>query len=370
MPLPLPRRLHYTTISDRQAYAMGFDFQSLGEFDLEKDIACIENILRELDVEPVRLSYGATFMSELERERPLLLWNLNSGVLGFSREAQVPAICEMLAIPLVGPRAWTGLVTQDKSLACCWVASECRESVAIAPHVLIREQSDIHLLRNLAHGVRYIIKPNHDESSRGITADSVQSDLTALEIKVLDTLVHWGPVRVERFIAGVNISANAATDEKGRIVALEPIFVEVEELVDSGLTKLNHQRTITPVANKDPGLANRIKRLVMELVRIFRFRHYARFDLRLEEDTGILYFLEANICPSFEPEDDFAIAARHSGITFKDLIRNSVAAGWRDACCEEHLSEVPAMVHPFIAHAIEDRSPREQQAQEEQAAPK
>ena len=238
MPLPLPRRLYYTTISDRQAYAMGFDFQSLGEFDLEKDIAVIECILSELDIEPVRLGYGATLISQLERERPSLLWNLNSGVLGFAREAQVPALCEMLAIPIVGPRAWTGVVTQDKSLACCWVASESREPVAIAPSVLIRDRSEITRLQTLPTGLRYITKPNHDESSRGITFDSVQSELAALKAKVLETLDRWGPVRVEQFIDGINISANAATDDEGNVVPLEPIFVEVKEPVDSGLTKL------------------------------------------------------------------------------------------------------------------------------------
>src|SRR5262249_19126774 len=118
----LPSYLYFTTISDAAAYQLGFDFASIGEFDLDKDTAMRDRILTGFGVEPRRLSYGARLAHELVRLSPPLLWNLNSGIVGYTREAQVPALCEMLQIPLVGPGAWTAFVTQDKSMACSWVA--------------------------------------------------------------------------------------------------------------------------------------------------------------------------------------------------------------------------------------------------------
>ena len=51
----------------------------------------------------------------------------------------------------------------------------------------------------------------------------------------------------------------------------------------------------------------------------------ARIDLRVDEQ-GLLYFLEINPLPSFDPEGSFGLLAEHQGITYAQLIGRILSA--------------------------------------------
>jgi hypothetical protein len=53
---------------------------------------------------------------------------------------------------------------------------------------------------------------------------------------------------------------------------------------------------------------------------------YARIDFRLSAD-GIPYFLEANPNPEIAQSQEFAAAARHDGIAYRDLLHRILALG-------------------------------------------
>jgi D-alanine-D-alanine ligase len=330
----LPPRIHYTTITNEMGLEAGYSADELGEFDHVDDLVIFDSVLRTIGVEPVRLGAGESLLRELLDRRPPLLWNLNSGLSGLCRESQVPALCEMLDIPLVGSGAWTAFLTQDKTLTCEWL--KLQGSRIVSPEgIVVRTASDLTNSDFLYLQGPWMTKPNNEDSSRGIDAGAVCWTRDELRSRTLATLDRWGPVRVERFVPGFDISANLSCDEEGRLFALEPVMVESGVGVDTGAMKNRllgaPSRRRRPLHSFSKVLRDTVESLTPELGQILRFRHYARFDLRFNPDEDALYFLEANICPTFEPEDDFVYSASLKGISFLDLLRQTLVAAWFDA---------------------------------------
>ena len=76
---------------------------------------------------------------------------------------------------------------------------------------------------------------------------------------------------------------------------------------------------------------DQVRHVVHNSKRIFRILEldgYARIDYRLAED-GKLYFLEANPNPDLAWDEEFALAAKHCGIAYGDLLRRILRLGLR-----------------------------------------
>lgn len=348
---PLPEVIHYTTITDEQACQFGFERQDLGEFDTVSDLVLLEEVLRSLGIEPCRLGHGCSLVTELLEIHPPLLWNLNSGLYGATREAQVPAICEMLGIPLVGSGSWTAFITQDKTLAAHWILQNAIP-VAVAESVTVFDAADMGKLRQLRFDSSYLVKPNYEGSSRGIDGAAIQCTSGGIKRQVRRLLREWGPVRVERYIEGFDISANLACTPEGTLLPLAPVMVEsATGVYDGGMKNLvagsPHKRRCA-LADYDTRLARQAQQIALCVASCLKFRHYARIDLRCEIASGQLYFLEANVCPSFEPDDDYVFSAQLSGFAFGELLSNIFMAAFADARACRHLEEAPKKIRSAI----------------------
>ena len=98
--------------------AAGFAPEDVMEFDEEETIAALEGGLRQLGHHPERVGRGVELARRLAAgERWDLVFNFAEGVRGRSREAQVPAVCEMFDQPYTFSDPLTCAVTLDKSLA-------------------------------------------------------------------------------------------------------------------------------------------------------------------------------------------------------------------------------------------------------------
>jgi D-alanine-D-alanine ligase len=347
----LPKLIHYTTITDEDGYRLGFDQEDLGEFDWIEDLEIFDNTLRSLGVEPYRLGYGHELVRGLLQLNPPLLWNLNSGMLGPTREAQVPTLCEMLSIPLVGSGSWTAFVTQDKTLATEWVRRN-NIPVEIPESITIINATEFIKLEHLTFPGSYIVKPNNEDSSRGIDENAFQFTKEGIKEQVNHLLAEWGPVRIEKYVDGFDISANLACHPDSTFLPLTPAIIETEIGIYTGAIKNIVQNAPKKkrysLADYNSVLSDDIKNIALSLGSCFKFRHYARFDLRYELATQKIFFLDANICPSFEPNDDYAFTANLTGLSFPDLVSNILAAAFADATSQVHLREVPAKMRQII----------------------
>ena len=220
----IPETTYYTTISDQDGYKLGFSQEDLGEFDWEEDLNIFEHTLKDIGTKPFRLGFGQDLASQLIDLKPPLVWNLNSGIIGLTREAQVPTLCEMLGIPLVGPSSWTAFITQDKTLACNWL-SRFNLPINIPASILVETFEDIYKIEELFFPNTYIVKANNEDSSRGIDLNSIQKDKDGLTNQVKSMLDNWGSVRIEEYIEGFDISANLASKPDIGLIPLQPVKI-------------------------------------------------------------------------------------------------------------------------------------------------
>jgi len=84
------------------------------------------------------------------------------------------------------------------------------------------------------------------------------------------------------------------------------------------------------------GQDRRNRDLALAAFRALELQDYARFDLRLSE-AGQPFFLEANVTPSLEPEEAFALSARWAGMDYPGLIAAMLSAA------QERLREDPPL---------------------------
>src|SRR3954454_8451432 len=162
---PLRIALCYDLKSDY--LAAGFAPEDVMEFDEEETIAALVGALRQLGHQPERVGRGVELARRLAAdERWDLVLNFAEGVRGRSREAQVPAVCEMFDQPYTFSDPLTCAVTLDKSLAKRVVRDH---GLPTAPFALVNRPEDA-----AGGGLPppLFVKPLAEGSSKGVTRRS------------------------------------------------------------------------------------------------------------------------------------------------------------------------------------------------------
>ena len=128
---------------------------------------------------------------------PTFVFNIAEGLHGVSREAQVPAMLELLQIPYLGSDPLTLALCLDKARTKEVLA---HHGVRTAPFVMVESMEELEDAR-----VRFplIVKPLHEGSSKGIYNSCVvrNSDELEQEVRTILTTYHE-PVLVEEFLPG------------------------------------------------------------------------------------------------------------------------------------------------------------------------
>lgn len=266
----------------------------------------------------------------LKELRPEFVFNMSEGLYGVSREAQIPAMLEMLQIPYLGSDPLTLAVCLDKSRAKEILAYY---GVPTAPFTVIRSMEELDDAR-----VRFpsMVKPLHEGSSKGIYDSCVARDPEELEREVrtiLDT--YEEPALIEDFLDGREFTV--ALMGNGTQVRVLPI---VELKFDALPRGVNHiysyeakwiwDRSDNPLeifecpARLEHTLQSSIEEICLTAYRILRCRDWARIDVRLDRN-GRPNIIEVNPLPGIlpRPEDNscFPKAARAAGIEYRGLIQ-------------------------------------------------
>ena len=98
--------------------ALGFSEEEIAEFDNIDTIDQLECALRALRCEVVRVGRGQVLAARLASgERFDLVFSIAEGLKGRSREAQVPALCELFDQPYLLSDPLTSAVALDKAVA-------------------------------------------------------------------------------------------------------------------------------------------------------------------------------------------------------------------------------------------------------------
>jgi D-alanine-D-alanine ligase len=261
--------------------------------------------------------------------KPFFAFNIAEGLRGPSREAQIPAMLEMLGIPYLGSDPLTLGICLDKSRA-----KEILGHYGIpTPAFTVIESLDT--IYELPFRLPAIVKPLHEGSSKGIYNSSVVRTRLELEREVRTVLaVYREPALVEEFLEGREFTvAILGNDDRARVLPVveikfdalppgaNPIYsYEAKWLWDTVEKPLDIYEC--PARLSGP-LTRAVEELCLRAYRILRCRDWARIDVRLDRQ-GQPQILEINPLPGIlpRPEDNscFPKAARTAGMTYNQLI--------------------------------------------------
>ncbi len=302
------------------------------EWDTKETIEAVAAALRQYH--NVTLIEANEEAFQLLREtRPEIVFNMAEGFRGASREAQVPAMLEMLGIPYTGSDPITLGICLDKSRAKEILS---HHGVPTAQFKVVSRLSEI---ADLRFDLPAIIKPLHEGSSKGIFDQSVVRTRDELKLQIEKVLIEYGqPALVERFLSGREFTV--ALLGNGDDVRVLPIIEMKFDSLPEGVNQIYSfeakwiwDQSDSPIdvhecpAKIDENLGLEIEHICKRAYAVLGCRDWCRIDVRLDEH-GAPYIIELNPLPGIlpNPEDHscFPLAARTAGMTYVDLINEPV----------------------------------------------
>lgn len=305
------------------------------------DPETIEMMLKHLSaivskVIPIEADETAYLKLYKQRSKIDLVFNYAEGLHGEDREAQLPAMLEMLELPYTGSGPLTQTLSLNKAKA---------KEVLVANHVptlpfqlLLSGEESLH------PELRFplIVKPVAQGSSAGITNQSVVRTPAQLKRQVkFVTSTFKQLALVEPFLTGREFSV-AMMGNPPQILPIvesdhtklpkkyEPLdSLEVKWLFEE---EAGADNLICP-AQIEPNLQTQIETVCRQTWTALGVRDLCRIDLRCD-DQNQPYILEINspvglIPPEVSTTSYFPLAARAAGIDYPQLLEKIIAAAWQ-----------------------------------------
>ncbi len=308
--------------------AAGFTPEQVMEFDEEETVAGLAAGIAANGHDVERIGRGVVLARRLAAgDRWDLIFNFAEGVRGRSREAQVPALCELFDQPYTFSDPLTCAVTLDKPLAKRLVRDH---GLPTAPFAVVETMEDVERV-DLAPPL--FIKPTAEGSSKGVTERSrvvCQSELLDACTDLLRRFEQ--PVLVESYLPGREMTVGIVGNNGDAHVVgvMEVVFKDGTDGDYTALNKAEYQTRIEYRLLDGEPLAQRARAVALGAYHALSCRDGARVDLRCDA-SGEPCFLETNPLPGMHPiKSDLPIMSRLAGISYSELLGRIVeAAGQR-----------------------------------------
>ena len=276
--------------------------------------------------------------TKFKEARPDIVFNIAEGAYGVSREAQIPAMLDMLQIPYTGSDALTLAICLDKARTKEILSYYKVPTAKFFVADKVEDAED----QNLRYPL--IVKPISEGSGKGIFASSFVNSKEELikEIKRITSEYNQSAL-VEEYLSGreFTIAIMGNNSDTKILPAIEmrfdkypqgvtPIYsYEAKWILD---TKENVFDVFDCPANIDKGLEEKIIKVCLDTYKILRCRDWSRIDLRLDK-SGEPNIIEINPLPGIIPDPNenssFPKAARAAGIEYNDMINYVLASGMK-----------------------------------------
>jgi len=320
---------------------------ALDELDYERNVDAYAAALRAAGHTVFPMEGDAALPAKLKRYKIDVCFNTCEGYRGDSREAQVPALLEMLGIPYTAARVLGLSLTLDKAMTKRVLAHHGLPTPRFQEFFTPNDPLDPKLRFPL------FLKPNREGTGKGITDKSIVSTEFELRGYVEYLLKNYKQsVLVEEYVDGRDLtcglvgnldpqalnasipldrlrSRNGQTGVDWAGVHFFPIS-EVDyavyppgtEPVYSNRLKVqlaDHYHCLCP-ATLPEDVAAEIRRLTLEVFRRTQSHDMGRVDFRLDRRTRQPQILEINALPGITPTSDLTLCAQAEGWTHADLI--------------------------------------------------
>jgi D-alanine--D-alanine ligase len=292
------------------------------EYDPPETIDAIRTAIESLGYEVVPLEATSELPQRLADAKVDLVFNIAEGLVGRNREAQVPALCELIGLPYTGSDSATLALALDKALA----KRILRQHGILTPEFQVFTSGREKLHPWLAQKFPLIVKPNAEGSSKGITGSGVVDDEPALRVAVLAIVEKYRqPALVEEYISGREFTVGLLGDKRPRILPpMEICFKDRSKsrpVYDFEIKQEWEKHVFYECPAKLTTTELRIvERTARETFIALDCRDVARIDLRMSKD-GQVYVLEINPLPGLTPDySDLVLIAKAAGIDYRTLI--------------------------------------------------
>jgi D-alanine-D-alanine ligase len=294
------------------------------EFDAPQTIDAIAAVLEQNGHSVIRLGWGKAAMKRLLLEEADFVFNISEGYWGRNREAQIPAVLEMLDIPYSGSDPLALSVTLDKVTA---KKILYYSAIKTPNYCVVNTLADIDIA-DVQLRYPMFVKPAWEGSSKGIQHNSKVADKEELKACIEYLLKGYPdqPALVEEYIAGREFTVGVLGNESPYVLGVMeilPAAKDEEDFFYSREVKRDWTNRVVyhcPPKGIDPFLKKDLERIAKEAFAAFGCRDVCRVDLRVDE-LGKVYLLEINPLPGLSPEyADLVIMARAVGWTYEKLI--------------------------------------------------
>ncbi len=312
------------------------------DLDSEKTIESIMEALRARGHHVTFLEGNATLYEKLPLVKPDICFNICEGHFGDSREAQVPALLEMLRIPYTGSRVLTMALTLDKPMTKRVLTYHNLPTPPFQVLERVHEPLDPDMRFPL------FLKPSREGTGMGVSADSIVHNEAQLRSQLRHLLDKYDqPVLVEHFIEGreitVGVVGNLTSPVAWRLPEDEtaprvsrglhffpPLEVDMsrypEEEMGIYTSRIKtewaedfHYLCPAPLTEEQ---VQELNFLTAATFRVTGCLDVARVDFRLDKhDNDKPYILEINPLPGLNPGySDLCIEALADGWSYEALV--------------------------------------------------
>ena len=298
--------------------ALGFSEEEVAEFDNLDTIDQLDGALQALGCTVTRVGRGQALAARLAAgERFDLVFSIAEGVRGRSREAQVPALCELFDQPYVFSDPLTMSASLDKAVTKRLVAA----AGVPTPSFLVAA-SDAGELRDW-NDFPAFVKPIAEGTGKGCEAASLVHTKSELAAAIARLLARYRqPVLVETYLPGREFTVGiVGNGEAAQVVGVCEILLnpKAEANIYSLHNKELCEELVTYTRADDPEAQAAGERALAAYYAL-ECRDAARIDFR-SNAHGEPYFLEANPLAGLHPHhSDLPILAAQNGIGFVELI--------------------------------------------------
>ena len=268
-----------------------------------------------------------------------IVFNLAEGFAGSAREAQFPALLEMLGIPYAGSGPLTLAIALDKART-----KEILSYHGIPVARFITSMRPIESIRAQLPGsdFPFIVKPISEGSSKGIRNSSFVTSLDAMNHEIERIAGEYNqPALIEEFLPGREFTvAVLGTGPKARVLPIVEInfgelppeanniySYEAKWIYDVAERPLNIFACPADISAK---LKDEIETVVLRAFEVLDCRDWARIDVRLD-GRGRANIIEINPLPGILPNPEenscYPKAARAAGLTYEAMLLSVLKSG-------------------------------------------
>ncbi len=268
-----------------------------------------------------------------------IVFNLAEGMRGADREAQFPALLEMLGIPYTGSGPWALATALDKGRT-----KECLafHNVPVGKFTMTRDSSAT--LEALLPGIDFpvVVKPTSEGSSKGVTNSSFVKNNTELQAEIKRIVSEYNqPAIIEEFLSGREFTvAVLGNGDEARVLPIVEINLgnlpaeangiysyEVKWVYDTAEHPLD---IFTCPAKLTKEQEEDIASAVLAAYHAVGCKDWSRIDVRMDKN-GKANIIEINPLPGIlpNPVDNscYPKAARTAGMDYNTTMLAVLKAG-------------------------------------------